>query len=135
MQPSTLEILYVWDAVKQRLVFFHNPVEATQWDVPVGMDTRHTRASGCTTWATRSNQRGKMGVPLGPGGTDCVVKMLTQEAETSLILMRPRATEVTPGAVANNKSVAARIVPSNRMPGASTGHGGATTRAKRCTVE
>ena len=32
----------------------------------------------------------------GPGGRNCAVKLLTQEAETSLILKRPRAAKVTP---------------------------------------
>ena len=32
----------------------------------------------------------------GPGGTDCPVELLTQEAETSMIPRRPRGAKVTP---------------------------------------
>ena len=32
----------------------------------------------------------------GPGGTNCAAKLLTEEAETSLILRRARVAKVTP---------------------------------------
>ena len=64
--------------------------------------------------------------------TDCAVKLLTEEAETSLILSRTTATKVTPRGVAHNKSVAAHIVPPERLPCALAGPG-ATTRVMRST--
>ena len=50
---------------------------------------RSTAREGC--------HRTKPLVPeTGPGGTNCAVKLLTEEAETSLILRRPGAAKVTP---------------------------------------
>ena len=44
--------------------------------------------------AGEGRHRTKPLVPeAGPGGTNCAVKLLTEEAETSLILRRPRAAE------------------------------------------
>ena len=44
-------------------------------------------------------------------------------------------TKVTPRTVASNKGVTARNIPPKRLPSAWAGPGGATTRAKRCTVK
>ena len=47
--------------------------------------------------AGEGRHRTKPLVPeVGPGGTDCAVELLTEEAETSLILRRPKAMKVTP---------------------------------------
>ena len=62
---------------------------------PEGAADERARKPGST--AGEGGHRTKPLVPeAGPGGTDCAVELLAQEAETSLTLGRPRATKVTP---------------------------------------
>ena len=62
---------------------------------PEGVADERARKPGST--AGEGRHRTKPLVPeVGPGGTDCAVELLTEEAETSLILKRPRAAKVTP---------------------------------------
>ena len=80
-----------------------------------GAADERTGNSGST--AGEGRHRPKPFVPeVGLEGTNCAVKLLTQEAETSLIRRRPRATKVTPRTIASNKSVVARIIPPKRLP-------------------
>ena len=58
---------------------------------PGGAVDERARKPGSTAGEGRSRSRS--------GSTDCAVELLAQEAETSLILMRARATKVTPRAV------------------------------------
>ena len=100
---------------------------------PGGAVDERARKPGST--AGEGRHRNKPLVPeVGPGGTDCAVELLAQEAETSLILMRARATKVTPRAVASDQSVVARIIPPERLPCAWAGPR-ATTRVMRSTAE
>ena len=60
-----------------------------------GAADERARKPGST--AGEGRHRTKPLIPeAGPGGTNCAVKLLTEEAETSLILRRPRAAKVTP---------------------------------------
>ena len=62
---------------------------------PEGAADERARKPGST--AGKGCHRLQPLVPeVGPGGTSCAVELLTQEAETSLILRRPRAAKVTP---------------------------------------
>ena len=62
---------------------------------PEGAADERACESGST--AREGRHRTKSLVPEAvPGGTNCAVKLLTEEAETSLILRRPRAAKVTP---------------------------------------
>ena len=62
-----------------------------------GVTTRDERARKPGSTAGEGRHRTKPLVPeAGPGGTNCAVKLLTEEAETRLILRRPRAAKVTP---------------------------------------
>ena len=70
------------------------------WDCtgPEGASDERGRQPRST--AGKGRHRAKLLVPeVGAGGTYCAVKLLAQKAETSLVLLRPRAMEVTPGAV------------------------------------
>ena len=58
-------------------------------------DERAARKLG--SGAGEGRHRTKALVPeVCPGRTDCAVELLTPEAETSLIIRRPRAAKVTP---------------------------------------
>ena len=62
---------------------------------PEGAADERARNPGSA--AGEGRHRTKPLVPeVCPGGTDCAVELLTQEAETILILRRPRAAKVTP---------------------------------------
>ena len=62
---------------------------------PEGAADERARKPG--SMAGEGRHRTKPLVPVaGAGGTNCAVKLLTEEAETSLILRRPGAAKVTP---------------------------------------
>ena len=62
---------------------------------PEGAADERARKPGSTEGERRHRTKPLVPEP-GPGGTNCAVKLLTEEAETSLILRRPRAAKITP---------------------------------------
>ena len=80
---------------------------------PEGAADERARKPGST--AGEGRHRTKPLVPVaGPGGTNCAVKLLMEEAETCLILRRPGESHAM--SHCDQPERVARIVPPERLP-------------------